>query len=126
MFSRRSRTMRRAFCALTVLILAAGPVVAQADKEKPKPKVERLTPTAADVAYGEHARQKLDFWQANSDKSTPLVVLIHGGGWTAGDKSAYGTKAFKPYLDEGISVAAINYRYIQQAMEQKVEPPVKA
>jgi acetyl esterase/lipase len=32
----------------------------------------------------------------------------------------------EPFLDEGISVAAINYRFIEQAMEQKVEPPVKA
>ena len=32
----------------------------------------------------------------------------------------------QPFLDAGISVAAINYRFIPQAMEQKVEPPVKA
>jgi enterochelin esterase-like enzyme len=87
---------------------------------------ERLAPTAADVPYGEHPRQKLDFWQAKSDRPTPLVVLIHGGGWVNGDKSSYGTAAIKPFLDQGISVAAINYRFIQHAMEQKVEPPVKA
>ena len=34
--------------------------------------------------------------------------------------------AIQPFLDAGISVAAINYRFIPQAMEQKVEPPVKA
>src|SRR5262245_11805170 len=97
-----------------------------AQKPKQKPKPERPTPTAADVAYGEHPRQKLGFWQAKSDTPTPLVVLIHGGGWTGGDKDTYGTRAIKPYLDAGISVAAINYRFIQQAMEEKVVPPVKA
>jgi acetyl esterase/lipase len=120
----------RSLCCLILLAIAAGPVLAQADRDKskpkPKPKPARLTPTAADVAYGKHPRQKLDFWQAKSDKPTPLVVMIHGGGWTGGDKSGYGTTAIKPFLDAGISVAAINYRLIQQAMEEKVEPPVKA
>jgi len=113
---------------MAFLALTAGLVLAQPDKgkRKDKPKPARPTPTAADVAYGAHPRQKLDFWQAKSDTPTPLVVLIHGGGWVNGDKSGYGTSSIKPFLDAGISVAAINYRLIQQAMEQKVEPPVKA
>mgnify|MGYP002526952452 FL=1 len=32
----------------------------------------------------------------------------------------------KPYLDKGISVVAINYRYIQNAVADKIVPPVKA
>ena len=99
--------------------------VSWASAQEPK-KVERPTPTAADVSYGEHARQKFDFWQAKSEKPTPLVVLIHGGGWVNGDKSSYGTGSIQPFLDAGISVAAVNYRFIQHAMEEKVEPPVKA
>ena len=78
------------------------------------------------MSYGEHPRLKLDFWQAKSDTPTPLVVLIHGGGWTSGDKDTYGAAAIQPYLDAGVSVAAVNYRLIQTAMEEKVEPPVKA
>ena len=39
-----------------------------------------------DVAYGSHARQVLDFYQAKSDKPTPVVFYIHGGGWQGGDK----------------------------------------
>jgi acetyl esterase/lipase len=117
---------RPAVC-LVLLLLIAEAGLAQGDKKpKPKPKPDRPTPTAADVAYGEHPRQKLDFWQAKSEKPTPLVVLIHGGGWNGGDKSGYGTGSIKPFLDAGISVAAINYRYIAQGIEDKVVPPVKA
>jgi acetyl esterase/lipase len=91
-----------------------------------KPLPERPAPTVADFAYGtESERQKLDFWKATSDSPTPLVLLIHGGGWTQGTKESYGTASIRPYLDAGISVAAINYRFILQAMEHKVEPPVK-
>ena len=50
-------------------------------------------PTRADepkkligVAYGTHPRQVLDFYQAKSDKPTPVVFYIHGGGWQGGDK----------------------------------------
>ena len=114
--------MSRWFFAIMALALMSVSASAQAEKKK----VERLTPTAADVAYGEHERQKFDFWQAKSDKPTPLVVMIHGGGWVNGDKRGYGTAAIKPFLDAGISVASVNYRFIQHAMEMKVEPPVKA
>src|SRR5262245_27995386 len=62
-----------------------------------KATIERPEPTAADVPYGPHARQRLDFWQAKSDRPTPLVVFIHGGGWVNGDKSTYGTDHIKPF-----------------------------
>ena len=75
-----------------------------------------------DVAYGTHPRQVLDFYQAKSDKPTPVVFYIHGGGWQGGDKKTNP----KPFLDKGISVVAINYRYVRNGVEEKVEPPVKA
>jgi len=75
-----------------------------------------------DVAYGTHPRQVLDFYQAQSDTPTPVVFYIHGGGWQNGDKKTNP----KPYLDKGISVVAINYRYVRNGVEEKIEPPVKA
>lgn len=116
-------------CLLFALLLLVLPTVALAQgKAKNKKKApERPQPTVADYVYGQDSeRQKFDFWQAKSDQPTPLVLLIHGGGWRGGDKSGYGTSAIQPYLDAGISVASINYRFIDQAMQQKVEPPVKA
>ncbi len=74
------------------------------------------------VAYGMHPRQVLDFYPAKSGKPTPVVFYIHGGGWRNGDKKT-NPKAF---LDKGISVVAINYRYVQNGVEEKIEPPVKA
>jgi acetyl esterase/lipase len=122
--------MSRRFITLSLVLVLSTSLAAQ-EKAKPKPKPKqppaRPTPTAADFAYGkDHERQRFDFWQAKSDKPTPVVLLIHGGGWVNGDKTGYGGTVIQPYLDQGISVAAINYRFIAQAMEQKVEPPVKA
>jgi acetyl esterase/lipase len=82
---------------------------------------EELT-TQLNVKYGEHERQVLDFYPAKSEKPTPVVFYIHGGGWRGGDKKT-NPKAF---LDRGISVVAINYRYVQNAAEDGTNPPVKA
>jgi len=90
-------------------------------------KPKRPTPTVADYAYGtDSERQKLDFWRCPSDKPAPLLLLIHGGGWVNGSKEGFSGAQIQQYLDAGFCVAALNYRFIAQAMEQKVEPPVKA
>jgi acetyl esterase/lipase len=117
--------MRRALLLLLLLMApVAGTALAQTNADAPPAKPK---PTVADFAYGKKSdRQKFDFWQAESQKPTAVVVFIHGGGWRGGDKSLYGGDAIQPFLDAGISVASINYRFIDQAMEQKVEPPVKA
>lgn len=119
------------FRVLLMLALGVAPLAAQDPKTEPKkvdpktpPKAKGIDPTKADVPYGTHARQVLDFYQAKSDQPTPVVFAIHGGGWVNGDKSSYRTGA-KVFLDAGISVVAINYRMVTEATEKKIEPPVK-
>lgn len=104
--------------AMFLLLLPTGTTHSQDKKQG-------IPPTAAKVAYGDHERQVIDFWQAKSDKPTPVVLYIHGGGWQGGDKGSIGA-GVKQYLDAGISVAAINYRYVKNGVELKIEPPVKA
>jgi acetyl esterase/lipase len=98
----------------------AKPAATPVAKATPVP----FPPTLANVPYGSHERQVLDFYRAKSDKLTPLLFFIHGGGWTHGDKRTIG--GVKAYLDAGISVVAINYRYTSQAQAAGVTPPVKA
>jgi acetyl esterase/lipase len=97
----------------------ADPTVKPAAKAAPKATPD---PTTANVPYGDHERQVLDFWKSSSDKATPLLFFIHGGGWVNGDKSGVGN--VQPYLDAGISVVSINYRYNTQAQIAGVKPPV--
>jgi len=86
----------------------------------PRMATAELAPTHANVVYGPHERNVLDFWQAKGDGPRPLLVYIHGGGWTGGDKNLK-DEAITPYLDKGISVASINYRYSTMA---KLPAPV--
>src|SRR6476660_967003 len=81
-------------------------------------------PTIRDMPYGEHPKQTIDFYKAASDRPTPLVVFIHGGGWTAGTKNT--VAGLQQFLDAGISVASVEYRFIQHAMDAGIEPPVRA
>ena len=74
----------------------------------------RLTPTTADFAYGDHERQVLDFYRAESSSPTPLVLYIHGGGFTGGSKRGINQQTLNQLLEAGISVAAINYRLAGQ------------
>lgn len=111
---------------LTSIAFAADTPAKKAEAPKkaaPAKKVypKNPPPTQANVRYGEFERDVFDFWQAKSDKPTPLLFYIHGGGWMGGDKAGI---AVEPFLKEGISVVSINYRYISQA--QDVVPPVKA
>ncbi len=77
-------------------------------------------PDQADVKYGPHERNVFDLWQAKSDKATPLVVFIHGGGFVGGSKSALSPSALKRALDAGTSVMSINYRFRKHAPIQDI------
>lgn len=84
-------------------------------------------PTLSGISYGEHERQILDFWKADSESPAPLVFVIHGGGWKAGEKErVHRFVNVQQLLDAGISVVAINYRLINHANEAGITPPVKA
>jgi len=81
-----------------------------------------LEPTFANVQYGPYERNVLDFWKAKSEKPTPLVVFIHGGGFVAGskEKALQTPNVIRRCLDAGVSYAAINYRYRSTAPIQDI------
>jgi len=73
-----------------------------------------IAPTRADERYGPHRRNVLDFYQADSDRPTPVVIYFHGGGFVAGDKAkAAGWPVTRQCLDAGISVVGANYRFVR-------------
>ncbi len=71
-------------------------------------------PAIANLSYGPHPMNVLDFWKADGDGPRPLLVYIHGGGWIGGDKKQP-AESRRPYLEKGISYIAINYRLTGEA-----------
>jgi acetyl esterase/lipase len=88
---------------------------------------QEIPPTESDVAYGEHSKQLMHFWQAESDAPTPLLFFIHGGGWNGGDRmNRHLLTMLTNLLENDISAVSIEYRFIREAIEEGVEPPVHA
>ncbi|MEM7357369.1 MAG: alpha/beta hydrolase, partial [Acidobacteriota bacterium] len=74
----------------------------------------------ADVAYrtddeADPVKHRLDFFLPEGE-GWPVLLFVHGGGWTAGDKSlvAGGADVYSNigrfYASQGIGTAVINYR----------------
>ncbi len=64
-----------------------------------------------EISYGPDIRNKMDiYFCENHNKNTPLVIIIHGGGWVTGDKSSLVSFA-ESFTKNGIITVNINYRY---------------
>ena len=84
-------------------------------------------PTIRDVRYGDGPRHKLHFWRADSQWPTAVAVHIHGGGWNGGQRLNKNLVSVLPHLLEAnISVVSVEYRLIRHAVDEGVDPPVKA
>ena len=69
-----------------------------------------------DFSYGTHERQKADIYIPEKPVSqSGLILFIHGGGWTEGDKSDH-TPDAEFFSELGYICAAINYRYVSKSI----------
>lgn len=68
--------------------------------------------TLLNVAYGNHAEQKMDVYLPEGrDENTPVIVLVHGGAWIGGSKEDMGFVV--PVLQSEFpdyAIVNINYR----------------
>ncbi len=125
-------------CAFTPLLVAQekhssreqdpkrSPPPAEVRKLYATDKADATPATFVDVAYGPHFRQTMDVWLAKSEKPSPVVFYIHGGGWGAQDKTdIHQHLDVRAFLDAGISVASINYRFLADANAARVTPPLQ-
>ena len=66
------------------------------------------------ISYGNHERHKVDIYiPENPQKNSGVILLIHGGGWSNGDKSDYKNEA-EFYASSGYICAAMNYRFVTE------------
>ena len=100
----------------SALVQAADQPKAKPQQSAAKPKLPPGTVLHRDLEYvaGGHARNKLDLYlPAKADNPLPVIVWIHGGGWSGGSKE--GCPAVR-FVAKGYAVASINYRFSQHAL----------
>ena len=102
---------------LSVCLLAL--VAVEALAQKPAPQKPTLPPgfvAEYDVKYvpDGDAAQVLDIYfpEKRADKPLPLLIWIHGGGWSGGSKAEC---PFVKQLQRGYVAASIEYRFSQKA-----------
>jgi arylformamidase len=91
---------------LSLLLLLAGSALAAKDSVK----------TQRDVAYGTHPRHKIDVYAPAQPKG-PILLYVHGGGWTQGDKATAAEiqPKVRYWTTLGYVVVSANYRLLPQA-----------
>ena len=63
-----------------------------------------------DILYSPSAQLELDAFLPPAAKPVPAVIVVHGGGWEAGDKVTYVTPLFEPLARAGLAWFSIDYR----------------
>jgi len=81
--------------------------------ENPSNTLDTESPYEAfNIAYGNDSDQIFDLYlPPNRNTETKTIILVHGGGWTSGDKADM--NAFKTFIKDqmsGYAVVNINYR----------------
>lgn len=74
--------------------------------------------TLLNQSYGNEVSQKMDVYlpAGRNSATTKVIILIHGGGWSSGDKNDFAT-----YIDtlkkrlQGYAIFNINYRLVSGA-----------
>ncbi len=84
--------------------------------ESPIQLSDANTKVVTDMHYKSHDRTIFDIYMPSSNKATPLIIYIHGGGFVNGEKERayeYHEEDIPKFLEQGIAFATIGYRFIQ-------------
>ena len=76
----------------------------------PRPSLPRDSRLQKDIVFAPATQLKLDAFVPRSNAPLPAVIVVHGGGWEAGDKVTYVTPLFEPLARAGFAWFSIDYR----------------
>ncbi|MBT8469592.1 MAG: alpha/beta hydrolase [Deltaproteobacteria bacterium] len=78
------------------------------------------------IEYGPYDENLFDIYLPESDQPTPLLVYIHGGGFTGGSRDTSGSEErVLSYLAEGVAYASIDYRLLESPDPDGVIKPLE-
>lgn len=73
--------------------------------------------TQKTFSYGSDPAQAIDVYTPPNDGHSPIIVMVHGGGWRIGDKTSRGVidNKLKHWLPKGFILVSVNYRMLPQS-----------
>ncbi|MBC7205316.1 MAG: alpha/beta hydrolase [Methyloversatilis sp.] len=106
---------------LCIFDAQAGPLRERLAERRAESGAEVRLPAGSraqrNIAYGEHADQRMDVYMPDGARDAPVLFLVHGGGWRRGDKAhgrLIGNK-LAHWLPAGVIVVSVNYRMLPDA-----------
>lgn len=108
---------------LALTLACAGLALsASAQSQQSRGAAAQRSERAQSIAYGADPLQTLDHWPGAA-AGAPLVVFVHGGGWSKGDKRMMqGSDKLRHWQARGYAVASLNYRLVPEAtVEQQAQ-----
>jgi acetyl esterase/lipase len=95
--------------AVVVLLFGLATPVVLAQRTSTGSMIQRT-----DLNYASDPRQRLILWTTRHKGRSPLMIYIHGGGWSAGDPGAGAGEKPRHFLDQHFVYASITYRFVPQ------------
>lgn len=112
-----SRFLRGSLAALLLLSSAGSRALAQATEGRWLERVSSEYSVMPDIVYrtANNSPLKLDLYlPPNRTAPVPVVMVIHGGGWVAGNKEE-NVLSFLPYLAMGWAAVNVEYRLAENS-----------
>lgn len=127
---------RHALIVLALLVASCGSDAGTGSTTPPEPLDRTATAAPFDldsidaeyfeaISYGPYDENLFDIYLAASEEPTPLLIYIHGGGFTGGSRDTSNfEEVVKSYLVEGVAFASIDYRLLQDFDTEGVIKPL--
>ncbi len=105
---------RTTIALVALALLGLGASVGAGDKDHPAPGKGHGVEVVKDIAYSadkdaDPERHKLNLYLPRDAKGFPVLVYVHGGGWTKGDRKSFARQA-ETLAKNGVGVASVGYR----------------
>ena len=79
------------------------------------------------LSYGSDNLQGLNLWVPKTERPTPLVLFVHGGGWKRGSKDNATSRTLPAHMmEQGYAFASIDYRLVPAATVEQQAADVAA
>ena len=97
--------------------MQAGPIRDMLQKRSAQSSISTESKKMMDIAYGSDKRQRMDVYLPDNPKDAPIILMVHGGAWSMGDKrmSAVVKNKAARWNKKGVIFVSTNYRLLPDA-----------